>query len=56
MFFIPLYLPTNHLVENIFQVFHILDFEHMLLIVFLGSQSIDVHLVHQRPDPKHIDI
>lgn len=51
-----LYLPTNHLVENIFQILHILDFEHMLLIVLLGSQSIDVHLVHQRPDPKHIHI
>lgn len=50
------YLPTKHLDENIFQVFHVLDFEYVLFFILLGSQSIDVLLVHQRPNPKHIDI
>lgn len=50
------YLPTKHLDEDIFQVFHVLDFEHMLFFILLGSQSIDVLLIYQRPNPKHIDI
>lgn len=54
--YISLHLPTNHLEENILQVLHILDFEHMLLVVLFGSQGIDVRGVHQRPDPKHIHV
>lgn len=50
------YFPTKHLEEHILQVFHVLDFEHMLLFILLGSQSIDVLLVHQRPNPKHVDV